>query len=49
MTEESESLRRLAQKCFRLSRSINDPCAIATLEEFARELEQRASELEKRP
>jgi hypothetical protein len=47
MTEEVEYLRRLARKCFRLSRSVNDPQAIAQLEAFGRELEQRAAELEK--
>ena len=44
---EIECLRHLAQKCFRLARSINDPKAIVELEEFGRELEQRAAELEK--
>ena len=46
---ELEYLRHLARKCFRLARSINDPKAIADLEAFGRELEQRATELEKRP
>jgi len=43
---EPEYLRKKAQKCFRLARSINDPSAIAELEKFGRELEQRAAELE---
>ena len=46
---EVEYLRQLAQKCLRLARTINDPSAIAALEQFARELEQRAAELVRRP
>ncbi len=45
---EAEHLRALAQKCFRLARSINDPAAIADLEDFGRELETRAAKLEQR-
>jgi hypothetical protein len=44
-----EYLRHLARKCFRLARSINDSKAIAELEEFGRELERRAADLEQRP
>ena len=44
---EIEYLRDLAQKCIRLTRSINDAKAIAALEEFGRELEQRAAALER--
>lgn len=43
---EAEYLRLKAQQCFRLARSINDPKTVAQLEEFGRELEQRATELE---
>ena len=43
---EAEYLRQKAQKCFRLARSINDPKAVAELEELGRELQQRARELE---
>ena len=43
---EIEYLRHLAQKCFRLTRSINDPTAITALETFGRELERRAAALE---
>jgi len=43
---EAEYLRQKAQKCFRLARSINDQRAVAELEKFGRELEQRATELE---
>jgi hypothetical protein len=43
---EIEYLRQLARKCSRLARSINDPSAIAALEEFGRELERRAAEFE---
>lgn len=46
---EVEYLRHLARKCFRLARSVTDPKAIADLEAFGRELEQPATELEKRP
>ncbi len=45
---EVEYVRALAKKCFRLARSINDPKAIADIERFGRELEQRAEELERR-
>ena len=46
---EVEYLRQLAQKCLRLARTINDPSTIATLEQFAREFELRAAELERHP
>jgi hypothetical protein len=44
---EVEYLGHQARKCFRLARSITDARAIADLEEFGRELERRAAELEK--
>jgi hypothetical protein len=44
---EIEYLRHLARKYFRLTRSINDPSAIAAPEAFGRELERRAAELER--
>lgn len=43
---EAEYLRELAKKCRRLARTINHPQGIADIEAFARELEQRAAELE---
>ena len=45
-SSEIEYLRQQAEKCFRLSRSINDPKAVAELEKLGREFEQRAAELE---
>jgi hypothetical protein len=45
---EVKYLRQKAQKCFRLARSINDLRAVAELEKFGRELEQRATELERK-
>jgi hypothetical protein len=44
---EIEYLRQMARKCFRLARSVNHPSAVAALEEFGRELEQRAAEIER--
>ena len=45
-SSEIEYLRQQAEKCFRLSRSVNDPKTVAELEKLGREFERRAAELE---
>jgi hypothetical protein len=42
-------LREQAQRCSRLAKSIYNPAAAADLEAYARQLEERAQELEARP
>jgi hypothetical protein len=44
---QAEYLRKQAQKCFRLARSILDAEVIAELEKLGRELEQKAAEVER--
>jgi len=42
-------LREQAQRCSRLAKSIYNPEAAADLEAYARQLEERAQELEAKP
>jgi hypothetical protein len=44
---DAGGLRDRARRCFRLARTINDPDAIAKLEEMGRELEAKASQIER--
>ena len=45
--DEAPYLRRQAQRCFRLARSINSPDVIAELEKMGREFECRAAKIDK--